>query len=210
MSERWFAKAVREPGHPQAHGYPGIREPRDKRGLVYHSAEGPLSVMRRIILAPGPPSWTFSNPKVGRLIQHHERGTNIWANGSRDANLRFDACESEGVAGELLTVSQVANLIDLALWYVLEEGWAGFKRHQQAWEHKEMTRFGAPPTACPSDRIPWEIIIPAVEEEPDMPQPTVADILRVLALLNEAAEAARFEVPMKPETKAALHYLLHL
>jgi N-acetyl-anhydromuramyl-L-alanine amidase AmpD len=50
----------------------------------------------------------------------------------------------------------------------------------------------------------------AVEEEPDMPQPTVAEILRVLALLNEAAEAARFEVPMKPATKAALHYLLHL
>jgi hypothetical protein len=207
MSGRWFAKAAREPGHPQAHGYDGIREPREKRGLVYHSAEGPLSVMRRIILRPGVPSWHFSNPKRGRLIQHYERGTLCWANGELDPNVRFDACESEGVAGELLTDSQVQNLIDLAIWYVIEEAWAAFKRRQQAWEHKEMTRFGAPPTECPSDRIPWEIIIPAVEEETDMPQPTVADILRVLALLNEAAEAARFEVPMKPETKAALHWL---
>ncbi len=205
MSGRWFAKAAREPGHPQAHGYEGIREPREKRGLVYHSAEGPLSVMRRIILAPAPPSWTFSNPKVGRLIQHYERGTNIWANGELDPNIRFDACESEGVAGEPLTDSQVQNLIELGHWYVKEEGWPGFKRQEQAWEHNEMTRYGAPPTACPSERIPWEIIIPAVEEE-DMAA-TDEQLLALLKIVNEWAEYARLGLPLKPETKAALHHL---
>jgi hypothetical protein len=204
VNDRWFAKAVREPGHPQAHGYEGIREPRKKRGLVYHSAEGPLRVMRRIILRPGPPSWTFSNPKRGPLIQHYERGTNIWANGELDPNIRFDACESEGKVGEPLTESQIENLIDLACWYVKEEGWAAFKRRVQAWEHKEMVRFGAPPTACPSDRIPWDIIIPAVEERL-MPQPTTEQILHWMALLNEALECVRLEVPLKPETKAAIH-----
>jgi hypothetical protein len=156
--------AVREPGHPLAHGYEGVAEPKAKRGLVYHSAEGGLFSMRRIIQAPGEPSWTFSNPKKGRLIQHYERGTNIWANGSLAANVSFDACESEGMAGEPLTESQVQNLIDLAKWYKKEEGWQDFKRQVQAWEHKEMTRFGAPYTECPSGRICWDIIIPAVED----------------------------------------------
>ncbi len=165
MSDRWFSKAVREPGHPSAHGYDGEAEPAPKAGLVDHSAEGPLSVMRRIIQAPGSPSWTFSNPKAGKLIQHYPRGTHIWANGSKMANVAFDACESEGMAGEALTDSQTQNLIDLGRWYVECEGWQGFRRQIEAWEHNEMTRFGAAPTACPSDRIPWDIIIPALEED---------------------------------------------
>jgi hypothetical protein len=207
MSDRWFAKAVREPGHPLAHGYEGVIEPKEKRGLVYHSAEGHLAVMRRIILAPGQPSWTFSNPKVGRLIQHYERGINIWANGELAPNVAFDACESEGVAGEPLTASQTQNLIDLACWYVKCEGWPHFKRLRQAWEHNEMTRFGAPPTACPSDRIPWDVIIPAVEERL-VPEPTTEDIQNLLRLINEWAESVRLGVPLDPKTKAALQYVL--
>src|SRR2546427_10675753 len=31
-------------------------------------------------------------------------------------------------------------------------------------EHNQMTRYGASPTACPSGRIPWAEIIPALEE----------------------------------------------
>lgn len=164
-ADQWCPFAAREPGHPQAHGYPGEQELAPKEGLVFHSAEGNLATMRRIIRAPGEPSWTLSNPKRGRLIQHYPRGTHIWANGSREANVRFDACESEGVEGEALTGSQAQNLIDLAAWYKKEEDWAEFKRLITAWEHREMTRFGASPTACPSGRIPWGIIIPGVEEE---------------------------------------------
>ena len=32
-------------------------------------------------------------------------------------------------------------------------------------EHHEMTAYGASPTACPSGRIPWAEIIPALEED---------------------------------------------
>jgi len=186
MSDRWFPKAIREPGHSEAHGYESVAEPRRKLGIVYHSAEGGLAAMRAIIQAPGEPSWTFSNPKTGRLIQHYPRGTNIWANGSLDANILFDACESEGVAGEPLTDSQVQNLIELARWYKQEEGWEGFARWKQAWEHKEMKRFGARPTECPSGRIPWPTIITALED--DMLEPrfiTAAAIIRELATYVE-------------------------
>jgi hypothetical protein len=159
VSDRWFAKAAREPGHPLAHGYPGITEPQEKRGLVYHDAGGNLATLRRISQAPGEPSFTFINPKRGRLIQCYHRGTHCWANGSLENNVRYDSCENEGVPGEPLTESQVQNLIDLARWYVKEEGWEGFRRRIEAWEHREIH-----PTECPSDRIPWEIIIRAVEE----------------------------------------------
>ena len=91
--------------------------------------------------------------------------------------------------------TQVQNLIDLARWYKKGEGWPAFKRQAQAWEHREMTRFGAPPTACPSDRIPWDIIIPAVEEKPDMPEPTEATITAATILREFAAYV---EHGMKP------------
>lgn len=205
---RWFPKAAREPGHPAAHGYWGVSEPGPKEGLLYHSAEGRLSVMRRIIQAPGEPSWTFSNPKWGRLIQHYPRGTHIWANGSRDANLRFDACESEGVAGEPLTESQVQNLIDLAKWYKREEGWLGFERWVQAWEHQEMTRFGAPATACPSNRIPWGTIIPAVEEDDMANEETRKQWAEVAAIFGRAAEYAAQGLALPDDLKAQITYLL--
>jgi hypothetical protein len=164
--------------------------------------------MRRIIQAPGEPSWTFSNPKRGRLIQHFERGTNIWANGSFVANLSFDACESEGVDGEDLTGSQVQNLVDLAKWYKKEEGWLAFKRREQAWEHREMTRFSAPPTACPSDRIPWDIIIPAVEEEDEMPDTELRARAYISSVLREAAAYAergeQWPTSLKEKVKAVV------
>lgn len=203
----WFPKAAREPGHPQAHGYSGHQEPGPKDGLVYHSAEGSIAVMRRIIRAPGEPSWTISNPKVGRPIQHYPRGTHIWANGSQGANVRFDACESEGMAGEPLNQNQTQNLIDLARWYKKEEGWHSFSRLITAWEHCEMTRFGAPPTACPSGRIPWDIIIPALEE--DMTDTEVRTWLAVEALFLKAAGYAAVGEPLPKVLADQIHYLLH-
>lgn len=207
-ADQWFPRAVREPGHPQAHGYPGEQEPGAKSGLVYHSAEGTIATMRRIIQALGEPSWTFSNPKRGRLIQHYARGTHTWANGSPEANVRFDACESEGVAGEPLTTSQAQNLVDLARWYKKEEDWEGFRRQVEAWEHYELERFGAAPTACPSNRIPWGIIIPAVEED-DMADNEVRSRLAVEALFLEAAAYAVRGEPLPRALADQIHYLLH-
>ena len=201
MSDRWFGKAAREPGHPQAQGYPGYADVGPKEGIVYHDAGGNLRTLRAISQAPGEPSFNFINPKVGRLIQCYPRGTHCWANGSLANNTRYDSCENEGVPGEPLTASQVQNLIDLSLWYVTCEGWEAFRRRIEAWEHREIH-----PTACPSDRIPWPVIIAAVEERL-MPQPTVEDILKVMALFNEALECARLEVPLDPKKQAAIHWL---
>ncbi len=91
--------------------------------------------------------------------------------------------------GEPLTESQVQNLIDLSRWYVKCEGWVGFRRRIEAWEHREIH-----PTACPSDRIPWDIIIPAVEES-NMPFPTEATITAA-TIIRELA--AYVEHGMKP------------
>lgn len=168
MSEQWCPFAVREPGHPEAHGYRGEQEPGHKQGLCCHSAEGYLAHMREIIASPGSPSWTFTNPQRGPLIQHYPVGyhtwTNSWDGGPAWPNVRYFSCESEGVAGDPLTESQVQNLIDLARWGKKRFGWVGRPRRNWLWEHNE---YGAP-TACPSGRIPWERIIAGLEEEEDM------------------------------------------
>ncbi len=164
-ADQWFAKAVREPGHPQAHGYTGEQEPGHKEGLCCHSAEGYLAYMRQMLASPGSPSWTFTNPQRGRLIQHYPVGyhtwTNSWEGGPSWPNVRYFSCESEGVAGEALTTSQIQNLVDLARWGKARFGWVGRPRRNWLWEHNE---YGAP-TACPSGRIPWDRIIASLEEE---------------------------------------------
>jgi hypothetical protein len=203
MSERWFGKAAREPGHPQAHGYPGYADVGPKMGIVYHDAGGNLRTLRAISQAPGEPSFNFINPKTGRLIQCYARGTHCWANGTLANNTRYDSCENEGVPGETLTDSQTQNLIDLACWYVKEEGWAGFRRRIEAWEHREMH-----PTACPSDRIPWGIIIPAVEEEEDMPDQEVRARLAVASLFAKAEGYALKGEALPADIKAQIKWLL--
>lgn len=162
-ADQWCPFAVREPGYPQAHGYRGEQEPGHKAGTVYHSAEGHISTMRAIIAQAGEPSWTFSNPKTGRLIQHYGVGSHTWANGSLGANVRYVSCESEGVAGEPLTDSQVQNLIDLTRWLKKRFGWTGLERGVELWEHRELAQ-----TACPSGRIPWATIIAGAQEDEDM------------------------------------------
>jgi hypothetical protein len=201
---RWFDKAVREPGHPAAQGYPGHDPLGPKPGIVYHSAEGSLASMRRIIQRPGEPSWGFSNPKKGRLIQHYPRGSHTWANGSQINNVRYDACESEGVAGEPLTASQVDNLVYLGRWYKAEEHWAGFRRRIEAWEHRELH-----PTECPSDRIPWDIIIPRVEDV-DMPDTELRNRAYITSVLREAAAYAERGEPWPDELYAKLKAVVAL
>lgn len=181
-ADQWFPKAVREPGHPQAHGYAGEQEPGHKAGAVYHSAEGSIATMRSILASYGEPSWTFSNPKVGRLIQAYPVGYHTWANGSLSANVRYVSCESEGVAGDGLTPSQVQNLIDLTCWLKRRFGWTGLARRVELWEHNELAQ-----TACPSGRIPWDKIVAGAREEDD--EVTALEEVRQLRKEVEAVNA---------------------
>lgn len=172
MSLEWASFAVRLDGPAEKTGYGGD-ERALREGAAYHSMEGSLSSGLRELANPArSASWTFSNPKQGQMIQHYAVGKHAWANGSRPANEKFVACENEGVAGEALTDSQVANLIELTVWLYTTQEWTTLTRLITLWEHNEMTRFGSAPTACPSDRIPWTTIISGaeriIEQEADM------------------------------------------
>ena len=168
MAGLWAPFAVRRDGPASKYGYQGDIKGH-KEGTVYHSAEGGLTVMMNLLESPGnTKSWTFSNPKVGRLLQHYAAEEHTWCNGSYDANRRFASCESEGRSGEILTPSQVDNLIELTVWLAEVFNWASLERRVTLWEHNEMVRFGSAPTSCPSGRIPWAVVIGKAREQMDL------------------------------------------
>ena len=168
MSLDWMASAVRLDGPAFKTGYGGD-ERALREGAVYHSMDGSLSYALEMLANPAlAKSWTFSNPKQGQLIQHYPVGKHAWAAGSQDANEKFGSCESEGggpgIESEPLTRNQIGNLVELTVWLYTTQEWATLTRRITMWEHKEMQRFGSRATACPSDRIPWGIIIAEAEK----------------------------------------------
>ena len=168
MPSDWMPGAIRRDGPVDKHGYHGLAEPSRKHGAVYHSAEGYWdALMRTLDDTSRRASWTFSNPKIGKLRQHYPVGLHTWANGSMVSNIRYTSCENEGVAGEALTPQQVDNLVALTIWLRDTQGWDRVRRGYELFEHNEMTRFGAAATACPSGRIPWQEIIERVEAQED-------------------------------------------
>jgi hypothetical protein len=105
----------------------------------------------------------------GIVVQHYPLTASCWASGSREANTRFVAFETEGGPpgneSQPLTRAQLLAHVrivrDLSSW----RGWAPQRPRSPAdrgaslYEHREMTRFGAPPTACPSGRIDWAALL---------------------------------------------------
>jgi hypothetical protein len=107
----------------------------------------------------------------GRVVQHYPLTASCWASGSREANTRSVAFETEGGApgnvNEPLTIAQLTShvrlLKDVAAWKGV--GLEYWRRPVSEWdvkatlyEHNECGRFGSTPTACPSDRFPWDVI----------------------------------------------------
>ena len=178
MSELWFPKAIkRVPAGLAAtkHGYPGYAEPGPKYGLVCHSMEGSLAAgLGELDNPQRRASWTFSNPKVGPLLQHFPSGYHPWGSGSGRANVRFDCIESEGKAGEPLNENQLGNLCELIPWLATEHEWEPLRPVDAAdltaslYEHGECIRFGSAPTACPSGRYDWAEIMARLTTEDDM------------------------------------------
>lgn len=157
LSNGRFDWAIWRPGPDEKSGYPGRRSS-IAEGVVYHSAEGSEASLLAVLDGPRMASWTASNLKDGRFLQHYPVERIVWTNGSKNANIKFRGVESEGVAGEPLTQPQIDNLIRCAEDMMDYFGWQGFRRGVEAFEHNEMTQFGATPTACPSGRIPWQTI----------------------------------------------------
>ena len=166
----WYPDAIVRYGPSNKFGYP-TSNPVDKfghkKGTIYHSSEGTLSAWWSILDSQVIPrkSATFFNPKIGRLYQHYPANAHTWANGTEDANKDFVSCENEGLAGQPLTASQINNLVGLTIWLKAQFGWGELSRRTNMREHNEFR-----PTACPSGRIPWMVIITRAETDQEEEQ----------------------------------------
>jgi hypothetical protein len=111
-------------------------------------------------------------PYGGDCLQHYPLSASCWASGSREANTRGVAFEIEGGApgneSEPLTAAQRAALRrileDIAAWKGETNAYwrrpvSGRDKDATLYEHRECVRFGSGPTACPSDRIPWDELL---------------------------------------------------
>lgn len=168
----WFDWMEQIPG-PSAKVWP---DPNTNEGVVFHSAVGSFQGVINVVLGPASNlrSVTGVVSKTGRAVQFYSVFYSPWANGSREANRRFLGFEHEGgrdvpaEVSEPLTQPQIDFdihvLRDLQAFKGSEVSFwrrptSPTDKSASLWEHKEMTRFGADPTACPSGRIPWITII---------------------------------------------------
>lgn len=134
-------------------------------GIVAHSMEGSLQAAFGEIDRPDrQASWHFSVAKNGDVYQHIETENISYASGSYEANRRFWSIEHEGRAGEPLEPPQRIATTVLMGWLLGIKGSAPV-RGTTLREHREMVEFGATATACPSNRIPWDIIIAALQPQ---------------------------------------------
>ena len=114
-------------------------------------------------------SWHFSILRDGTLYQHYEIEDICWHCGlpgdeRRDTsligNITLVGEEHEGYAGEPLTLAAKTTTIqltaDLRMLCPIPEP---PELRKNLWEHNWLSS-----TACPSGRIPWAEIIPALEE----------------------------------------------
>lgn len=140
------------------------------KGVFLHSAEGYADHLLDLAVN-GPLSWHASNLMDGRFIQHYPFTARCWH--ATAANQSYIGIENEGVNGIDLSLNeaQIANAVrliaDLAAW----KGWTPTRTAdttQTLWEHREVTRLGGSATACPSGRIPWDVILNRLNQEEDM------------------------------------------
>lgn len=150
---------------------------------MIHSAEGSLAGAFSVLDGPRQASWHFFVTKTGEVYQHVDTDEIAWTNGSREANTKFWGIECEGVVGEALTEPQFQALVQVVRWLWATHQVGAAVRQETLFEHREMTRFGAPATSCPSGRIPWAALINELED--DMP---TAEEIR--AIVREEVQAA--------------------
>lgn len=111
------------------------------------------------------------DPATGdaKTIQHYSIFKSCWASGSRYANTKFNAFETERRRGNFLKLdtpphierAQARTLRDLSTF----RGWTPTRpidaRDTKAtcWRHREMVRFGASFTECDSFRTNWPAVM---------------------------------------------------
>lgn len=154
-------------------GYTAYPSPQQKEGFVLHSMVGAYAAAEGRLLGPDQASWHFSVLKDGSVKQHFtDLRTVAWhCGGPGDANplsaavgnVALIGIEHEGGSmgnvSEPLTAPQLAATIAVQRWcYTQLPELKSPELHASHWEHRWLA-----PTACPSSRIPWGIIIPALE-----------------------------------------------
>lgn len=169
------------------HGY-GNDDQLRREGICAHSMEGPLAAAFGELDRPDrQASWHFSVAKDGKVYQHLDTEHISYASGSYNANKRFWSIEQEGYAGEPFTGPQLASTIPLVRWLLNLANLPPI-RMTSLFEHNEMTAYGADPTACPSGRWPWPVIITELGdvEEDDMAwtDPQIAEHLTRMKNIN--------------------------
>lgn len=151
---------------PPEKKYDGVHTP---KGVVLHSAVGTLQGVINVVFGPASNERSVTGVfgKDGTAIQFYSVFDAPWANGNGNVNRAFRGFEHEGgrdvpqEVSEPLTEQQIA--CDVRMMQDMRDKFGiVWNRPQNAtdllateWEHKEMTRFGALATACPSNRIPW-------------------------------------------------------
>ena len=156
MSE-WYPQAVWWPGPVDKVGYNGIYI-RQHKGAIYHSMEGRWQDALSRLMSSDKVSWHLSLTYEGLWFQHYALSDVLWHGGCTFAGM-LGAVECEGRVGEPLTRAQVRELAEFTAWQAENEDWPSIERRVTLWEHREMWTYGAAPTACPSDRIPWQEVI---------------------------------------------------
>lgn len=187
----WFSWAERMPGPPEK-VWPTLNA---LQGVVFHSAVGSRQGVIDVVMGPEEKSVTGVVGYDGRLTQFYSVWASPWANGNHNVNRLFLGFEHEGGAPgnehEALTTLQVATdeliLTDIAAFKGKTNGYWFRPRSEvdltaTLYEHRELPRFPGinafdhrvNPTACPSGRIPWDVILRGVQGVPDpapAPQP---------------------------------------
>ncbi len=169
--ELWMPGAVIIKGVDSVTGYDayGWGNEGPKRGDVKHSAEGWRTALRSIIVN-GQKSWHFTVLTDGVIWQHFPIDRHCWHATDTDdddgvkANLDLVGIEHEGVAGQELTAEQVQSTVEISRFCAEQYNRdSNYTRHPiysaDGWALVEHNEVGNTPTACPSDRIPWDLVL---------------------------------------------------
>ena len=155
MTEGIFDGAIWLPGPTWKVGYTVFGRTSQKRGVVDHSADGPLQATLGVLNGPRTASWQFTNDDD--LYQHYSINDVCWHAGY-EANRVCVGVENTGKGP--LTERQYNNLLRLHRWLKVQGVLTVCERRIDLWEHNEWMA-----TDCPSGRIPWERLIADLREE---------------------------------------------
>jgi len=169
-AQGWLSWAIRRPG-PANKVY---AEKNRNEGLCCHSAEGWLAGIFGELDNPNrAASWHFTNAISGEFYQHYPVTSSTWTSGNYEANVRYWATESEGLAATPLNDKQVDNMLTLAQEFEAYTGKVATRAtaDRTVWMHREVAQKWSPnagPTACPSERYQPFFIALDLSQEADM------------------------------------------